>query len=506
MTSNPYCLLKFIANIAKKHKISMGDIATQCEMSRSTLYRQLRKNADIPPAILSRVIQVIQFTPEENSDLNALLHPSDDLSVYERAFPLVDTLLHEKTFCPDVTSLLHTLNVYQGQQKEKSTFEQITKEICQKIQKENLQAHIHVVGYTPAHLFPQLIYLVSLMMSVSNEVTVEQLICLEKNDATDAIKTMLYALSLVCYNRYQLFYHEGKQDKTYTGIFENSISIMLSKPTEDVLSRGTQNSYYLLSCLQEGEVQCLTYHDDATYAFYMFFYHQLRTVHSKGLISFRNIAGFSKQMAEFETGGSQVLFKQDLCQNNIPVEAYHAMHKRLTIKEKLELVSGVMGRNIEPKAADAYIQNLIDQLVLRNKTTNRYPYYVLCNKQGLEYLAQTGLFIDGVVPLPAFNKKERIMIFEHLLMRVNNPNDTMKLVLVEKQLLPLDYIIEVSEQNGVLIDFGKGTIYGRSQNIHINAEMITQTLLAYAIQAYETQQKTSPNTCSNFLKGLLAGL
>ena len=494
-------LLELITNKAKRNNMTMTVLAKQCHISRATLYRYIQQTTPPPKSFFDKLITILQLSEVEASMLQQY-YLAGGTSPYEIAFPALQHLLLERnSIIPFVIPNTEVL-VFTAQDKTISSFSDIVQQINSILEQESdYSVDMHIVGFTAPTYFILLQHVVSQLSHKTNHFTVEHLVSLPEDKPDEVIALISNLFFLFPYNNYNVCYRECPSTGPDDGIWSNTMLLKVQSNFDE-----TKSMYFQFSLYGNNQVQCFHFNNNMSYFYLLNTYSHIRLQYTKSLVNYRNLVALNQKMIEFESDGVQAIFKPDLRQNYIPPEAFRSMIKRINATSRHSLANSLFSMHVEASLVDAHLQQALTLLEHRYEDTFRSTHYVVCNIDGLRYLARAGTFMDKAISLPPFSKEERILIFESLYKRVTNPDDSLKLVLLKPKILPRGEIMIVNQEKGALIAFGYENVYRSCRNILLNTPLVTEPFIDYAKHLYAKQQSETPMLCKNVLIDILQGL
>ena len=461
MTGNN--LYDFLNKISKQRKIKLGDLAAQCKLSRTTLYRYARGMIQIPPTVESKISKVLSMNRTEREEFRRLISLTvqdgsliSSRYVLDNLFFAIDT---DEKETEKISFVFH----------HNDRFLRNSTEMCETFlkhsKKERFRCALKVINCVDEKFLDDLLSMLGKLLASTDSVNVEHLLVFPKRDYLTCTKNLCAVVPLLSFHNYSVFYDDAPESCAQTPFFNNIIIVETSwyEAGQD------RRQYFVLSYLPDGLSQCVAFEDEHMFRFFAENYQDLRTKYKNTLVTIKNIPDISDFLVGYEFENEQLVMKGNPCYHKIPMQVYESVLERLT-----------------PSALGLNNQADIDRMKSLLSTRYSYAYKKgnidVYSKSALISFAKSGMLSDHLEGLPPFNEKERKMIFETLREHLVKKSGGYRMYITEKE---SECIIGAFKNMALLIEFAQHNQKGGECDytypfVFIENKMLAEIFFDYA--------------------------
>ena len=482
-------LSTFLANLSKRRKIPIGELAVQCDISRTTLYRYATGQIQVPPAIEATLAKILSMTNAEREEFRRLISLTvQDGSLISSRY-VMDSLVFQNG--PPVKNTKEIQFVYHDKDRYLRNSKEIADIILKYSNQEQYRCAVKVLDCIDEEYQSDLHALLTRLLSASDAVEVEHLLAFPKKDYLTCTKTFLAIVPLLSFSNYQVYYNDDPA--TSKSPFFNDILLVETSWEE---GGEEKRQFFVITYLPQGLSQCAAFDDEHMYRFFMENYHSHHANYIHALTMSTPDATTYEAILRLETETEHCLLKSNVCYNKIPLEIYLSVYERMS-----EEVKKAMGIDV-PEGFESYRQ----MLDTRNRNAYKKGNIDIYTKPGLISFAETGLLSDHMAGLPPFAPEERKQILTILRDRIAKKGGGYQLYITEKD-IPL--ILAAFSSKGMLIEFTDNKDNQPSTKlfaVFIENKMIAEVVFDYANNHIPAYHALPDNEALRFMDGLIAGL
>lgn len=447
-------LYEFIHTYTKKQKIRLDDLAQHCGFSRSTMYRYMRGQLDMPPDVEQRIADILQLNAKDRTELHRLIDLSGDDSI-SQARAALDTFFFHHVAAQTAPSQTQTqtdalLTCYQRGDRYLRTLEELTAALLQYATKENFSCHVWVYNCTTDDIWPQLFPALDALLRSSDNAAVTHLFQIDEKHVGQNISKFLHILPMLYHTQYRSCTATADSSGLQT-LFHHFVLFSCSF---SVLGKTKQRSFAV--SFQEGGLSpCLSFQDRDTLHF---FEHALRSMmheHSNHVVAQHGTI-LSDELLALQQQHDTLIFKSSLCYNDVPVDIYQSMVKRMLSNPagtaQLHDTLHTIGPYDQSNTMQ-FVQRILQGLAVRHACSYNHQHIGVHSKEGLLQMAHSGRLSDHIASLPSFSPEERKRIFSYICNRNADPNDDFTIYVTQKPLLYADCFVSVIKDYGFLVQF-----------------------------------------------------
>ncbi len=437
-------LYSFVNKICKSRDMKMEDLQKKLDFSRSTLYRYLKGINQLTPDIETKIITALNLDRVESMEFMKY----SKLSAYDQS-------LIEARFIIDKFLFEHEANekpfneidlIFYNQDRFLRTLPEIFEHINTYGNMSSLNIGVKILNCLNDNIFFHINQFLQSNLNADINIVVEHFVNLSEKSYLQNAMSFIQVFPLIKYESYRLYYKEKETEEI---LLNDSMLISL-----DFLEEGKKvNRYFAISFFEDSMPECIAFTDSYMYNFLLKAYSNLKFSYDNVIQKYNELDFDNDILAEFPQMGSCYIIKANPCHDKVPLEVYINISKRMSEEELRNFLSGLYGKEIDAIHVPHAIEMGLKYIENRITSTYKFPQIDVYNTKGIIEMRETGMINDQVEHLLPLSPEEIKMVLQYLLNRHDNPNDTYKLYITEKDLAKKDLIIIAVKGYGIAIEY-----------------------------------------------------
>ena len=394
------CLSNFLRELMQQRNVNVEELAKECDISKSTLYRYFNESKQFTPKMESTVSEALNMTTAEQEKFRKLIALTVDDDSFLPSRIILDDLIfatgdQQEEDTKGIDFVFHAKDCLFRSSMD------MARDFLKHSDQDMFRCDIKVVNCLSEEFLSDLQTMLTWLITSTDAVSVEHLLEFPARDYLTCTRNLSAILPLLSFSQYNVLYSEiPYYTHSTSSIFRNIIFVETSWEEE----KQSKQQYFLLSYVSGFHSQSTVFDNKNLYRFYEENYQNLRKRYKKALVKPKNMLDLTKMFTGMEKTIEQVILKPTPCYHKIPIQVYNSIIDRISPenKKQMQLDSEEeivkLKRNLEMRYSYAHKEGNVDVL----------------SKSGLLAFAEDGLLADHIDGLPPFDKKERKMIFQSL--------------------------------------------------------------------------------------------
>lgn len=412
----------YIKERLKEKNMHVDELVKKAGTSKSTIYRVLNGVQQPSVKLRDKMFQILDLNHEERRELIYYFSLFDvDQNIIESREAIYHFL-----FGKEDSHLNKIELVYYDDKKYIRTFDDILEDVLEASDKEDFTCHFRLINGIWRDVISPLSNLVTALMERKSRYRFQHLIRFSTDDYKDNIKTLKHIIPLLSLDNYTLDYHE-EAHVSRQGFFHDMLILDYSygkgEEVKEVSLFITFLPENLSTCYVVGENR------ENTLDFFERNMESLERRYLPALSSRKSLVEYVMTIAELFRSSSSALFRSHIPLARLPRQVYESVIKRTPTEE---FVKFFCQDKHQDKSIETHIKEMLGQAKLVEKSTYLNKQLEIYTKEGLAEFASTGLMMDHLEFLPAFNKAEVKMILESVKSRDRNPEDPFNFVIIKE--------------------------------------------------------------------------
>ena len=457
-------LSQYIGNMAKKRKIKLDDLAKECGISRTTLYRYVKGSIRIPATAQAAITKALKMTRSEQEEFHKLISfTAQDGSLISSRYVLDKFIFNNHNIQDTSQGIMFAL-------QHKDTYLRYSRDIpamfLEHSNKEGFMCNIKVINCACEDFRLDMQFVLTKLLSASKAVTVEHLLAFPSNDYLACAKNLQAIIAMFGYTNYQVFYDDIPSAISQSHFMNN---VMLIESSWYDNGRHTKQHFILSYLPGAGNLsQCVVFDDEYIFRFFIENYNNVRLRYEKALLS--NAPTSQDVYTKLELENDLCVLRSDIGYSKFPIDVYRNLLTRApqSIKEMFNLTSS---EGIEAMAS---------MLKLRHQHSNKKGNIDVYSQDGLRRFAKTGYLQEYYKDMPLPTPAERRIILKTLREHLADKTKGYQLYISKKN-IPILY--SAVKDLGIMVGFysGDNDILGEHPSlVSINNKMIANIFFDYA--------------------------
>jgi hypothetical protein len=491
-------ITQFITAKAESAGLKTDALARKCKVGQATMYRYIRGEYRIPPAVEKTLGRVFGLCEEERQEFKAIISQSIQLKPMMNAFSLLDTMVFSgKTAKIDYQ--LEENVIFLEDDRYLFTIEEARERMLMHAGDSNFRCTLRLLGDFGKLNMQRVVAFVDRLFNNLEDVIVEHFIPISTRDYADSVQVLIGALPLLRHNGYRMFYSDTDSKNSVRGLLAHSFYFSSSFDDED---GKPQREGFLVTLRESGAGACLCLSDPLLHEFITNEFFDLRQVYKKNFLEDRSSGHGISFVMNMEQKYPLICLKPEFGMVRVPVEAYAKTLKRIGMNELHRVAEGFAERSVQPEMVDDVLKEFLTTTDARQRASFLHQHTDIVCRDGLLKFIETGRLYHDYEWSPPFNKEELRYIFEYVRDRNMDENDSYNLYITEKPILENGYHIFIYKNMGVLFYSATPPRVHTSNSMCIESHWLANLFTEYAesyIPAYLALSKEETTAYLNHL-------
>jgi len=491
-------ITQFIMSRIEQAGLKPELIAKECNIGQATIYRYIRGERTIPPAIEKKLVKILKMSETEKQEFHAIIEQSVPHKPYKKAFQILDAMVFDGTLAQNDIVIGDEVIFLEKDRYLISTSE-LYERMLRHADSPSFQCSIRIIDGIGDSYFNQIASLVDDIFKCTSNVIVEHLVPFSTKDDSSYLQILMAVLPFLKHNKYKLYYIESEGQETASRIFGKSF--YFSTSYDEYGER--KNEYFMVSIREFGKTECYCFSDPFLHEFFTNEFFDIRRRYKKSFIDSRTtnnrIDFFIKKMETFPS----ICIMPGLSYAHVPETALCSYFARLTDHEKQMMADGYSDRSIPSEMIDEAIGQIAQEAKMHTETFRNQLVTDICSKAGLLELAQTGRNHGFFKWIPSLNKNEIRRTLEYIRDRNIDDNDSYTLYITEKPIFIENYIYGY-RGTGIIFELNKE--YDRvnfSNSFYIENKSIADLFFRYVEDYFPSNYAVSKEDATAYINSLI---
>jgi len=427
----------------KEKNIQVDALIQASGSSKSTIYRVMNGLQKPSDELSKRLIEVMNLSATEEQEFHYYISSTDvDENIIEARKAVYNLLFGEKTSNSDKIEL-----VYYDKEKYIRTFDNILETIVKESEESNFSCEIKLINCIHTDIISPLVSAAEILFSKGSSYSIEHLINFSSHDYKTNIDDLATTIPLLTLNNYSMMYREDDKVSNF-GFFHDFLIINISYTTGT--GEFVEKTYYI-SILPNNLSACYVVHadDENVHDFFQRNYESLSKEYKPALSSRKALEEYISTIIDLHSKYDVYLYRPHLPISRMPISVYESIVKRVPIEEFMNFF--LIG-NFDENEIELHIKDFLSLAKSVVEATYINKQIDLYSKPGLEAFASTGLILDHVEVVPAFNKAEIKEILQFLKARDLDPDDPLRILILKEPYADQGLEIAALDNFGLLME------------------------------------------------------
>jgi len=487
-------LYRFLTTKLKEAGLPIESLPTILDISRSTLYRNMKGTVRMSPDVQARFASLLNLDAADRQTFDRLA----DLVTVDPTLVEARHILDGFVFGEPATTQApenQRFAVYDTDTFLRTSAQMYTR-IIELATSDGATTTVRIINCTTEVPFRSVISFVDDLLAQTNA-TIEHLLTLPNNDFAAMVSVITRLIPLLRFNHYTVHYAEAPiLDPHQDAVFANSVSVEIE--------HGKETTLFLLSFLKNDLSSCLVTTNHHVIDFFRHNYDAAKSCYEEALVDFADVGFYTDTLASLEEGRKVALIKPNFCYDRIPLGVYDSMIARTSAEQIADAQTKLAGTDSDPMIIIELMLGTVERRVASSQTNRHID---VCSVHGLTELAQTGRISDHMDFIPSFSADERRAILTSVQTRLNDPDDPYTLYVTREEIFANGYLAMAIEDVGVLFEYDQDEARrGIFTNLFIANRALTEVFMDYATNHIPQTRAMSPEDTNTFLTNLIESI
>jgi len=477
-------LYLFLTTKLKERGLPVESLPKLLGISRSTLYRNMKGVVRMSDDVQARFAELLKLEDEERQQYDRL----SGLAAFDQSLIEARYVLDRFVFAGTLEEAPAKKEPIRFALYDSDTYLRTADEIYGMVREligsaanttSATAVDIQIINCTADRPFQSLATLIESLFALTQNISVEHLLTLPSSDYLATITAFTRMVPLLRHERYTVRYADAampplsysaespnnRKTTPAPAMFNDSVGITIN--THDGIK------YFFIAFIEDDLSTCLVTSDQNAIAFFQSNFVATQKNYREALVDYSNIDLLSDALADLEENVDAYIIKPNFCFDRIPENVFQSVLARSDTEELVQILNKNAATAID-------FGSVLDGLNRRLQATYKNRHVDVYSKLGLSEFTKTGRTSDHIDGLPSFSPKERKMVYEYILARYRDPDDSYDLFITHEDFLTDGCIIIVLEDTGILLEYNAADYRrGICSNLFIDNQALIEVFSDY---------------------------
>jgi hypothetical protein len=492
-------ITQFITAKAESAGFKTDALARKCRVGQATMYRYIRGEYRMPPAVEKTVGRVLGLSAEEKREFKSIIAQSIQLKPMMKAFSILDTMVFRRKTAK-IDYQLEENVIFLENDRLLFTIEEARERMLMHVGAPNYRCSLRVLGDYGKLNMQRIVSFIDKLFNDIEDVTVEHFIPISTKDYADSVQVLISVLPLLKHNGYKMFYSDTDNKDRVHGLLAHSFYFSSSFDDEN---GNPHRESFLVALRESGADAYLCLNNPYMHEFITNEFFDLRRVYKKNFLEERSSGHGLNFVASMEQKYPLICMKSEFAMVRIPVEAYVSTLKRIGLNELHEVAEGFAEQPVQPEMVDEVLKKFVAKTDARQRASYFHQHTDVVCREGLLKFVETGRIYCDYNWSPPFNKEELLYILKYVRDRNMDENDSYNLYITEKPILGNGYHIFVYKDMGVLFYSATPPRVHTSNSMCVESHWLANLFTEYAESYIPAHQALSKEETTAYLNSLI---